>query len=117
MKTEFVKVSGIVDPIEFWIGCNAQDNFDMIDEAGHYDLWFHVNNESSGHIIARISDIAGLNKKQLNKIIIQGGVICKKHSKYKSKQDLEIVYARVFDIVKTNTPGKVILRSSKVFTI
>lgn len=117
MKTEFVNVSGISEPIEFWIGCNAQDNFDMIDEAGQYDMWFHVNNESSGHVIARISDNKELNKKLINKIIIQGGVICKKHSKYKSKQDLEIVYARVFDIVKTHTPGKVILRSSKVFTI
>ena len=117
MKTEYVKVSGIPGPIEFWIGSNAQDNFDMIDEADQYDMWFHVNNESSGHVIARISDNKELNKKLLNKIIIQGGVICKKHSKYKSKQDLEIVYTRVFDIVKTHTTGKVILRSSKVFTI
>lgn len=117
MKTECVKVSGIPNPIEFWIGSNAQDNFDMIDEADQYDLWFHVNNESSGHVIARISDSTELTKKLLNKIIIQGGVMCKKHSKYKSKQDLEIVYARVFNIVKTHTTGKVILRSSKVFTI
>lgn len=117
MKTEFVNVSGIPDPIEFWIGSNAQDNFDMIDEAYSGDLWFHVNNESSGHVIARIPDKKELHKKQLNKIIIQGGVMCKKHSKYKSKQDLEIVYTRVFDIVKTHIPGKVILRSSKVFII
>ena len=110
-------MSGIPDPIEYWIGSNAQDNFDMIDEADQYDMWFHVNNESSGHVIARISDNKELNKKLINKIIIQGGIICKKHSKYKSKQDLEIVYARVFDIVKTHTTGKVILRTSKVFTI
>jgi predicted ribosome quality control (RQC) complex YloA/Tae2 family protein len=117
MKTEYVKVSGIPVPIEFWIGSNAQDNFDMIDEAGQYDLWFHINNESSGHVIARISDNKELNKNLLNKIIIQGGLICKKYSKYKSKRDLEIVYTRIFDIVKTHTTGKVLLRSSKVFII
>ena len=77
MKTELVKVSGIPNPIEFWIGSNAQDNFDMIDEANEYDMWFHVNNETSGHVIARISDNTEINKKLLNKVIIQGGVMCK----------------------------------------
>jgi len=117
MKTEFIKVSGIPDPIEFWIGSNAQDNFDMIDEAEQDDLWFHVNNESSGHVIARISNSTELNKKIINKIIIQGGVMCKKYSKCKSKHNLEIVYTRIFDIVKTHSLGQVILRSSKVVTI
>lgn len=117
MKTQLVNISGVSEPVEFWIGCNAQDNFDMLDVANEDDLWFHVNNESSGHVIASLPDNINLNKKQLNKIIIQGGVMCKKHSKYRSEKDLEIIYAKVIDIVKTHNIGKVILKSSKVFTI
>lgn len=117
MKTEHVKVSGIPNLVEFWIGRNAQDNFDMIDEANVNDMWFHINNQSSGHVIARISDNAEINKKLLNKIIIQGALMCKKHSKYKSQEDLEIVYTRIFDIVKTHVLGQVILRSSKIIII
>lgn len=117
MKTEFVNVSEIPVPIEFWIGCNAQDNFDMIDIASRNDYWFHVNNESSGHIIARLPRNIELNKQQINKLIIQGGVMCKKHSKHKSKKNLEIIYTKVIDVVKTHNIGKVYLRSSKIFLV
>jgi predicted ribosome quality control (RQC) complex YloA/Tae2 family protein len=117
MKTEYVLVSGISMPVEYWIGCNAQDNFDMIDEARQTDLWFHVNNESSGHVIASIPDDIKLDKKQLKKIIIQGCVICKKHSKYKSSQNLEIIYTHVGNLVKTKQIGKVLLRESKVYML
>lgn len=117
MKTEFVLVSGIPTPIEYWIGCNAQDNFDMIDKSRKTDFWFHVNNESSGHVIAHIPDNIELNKKQIKKIIIQGCVICKKHSTYKSQKNLEIIYTQVINLIKTHQPGKVLLRESKVYLL
>jgi predicted ribosome quality control (RQC) complex YloA/Tae2 family protein len=117
MKVEYVLVSGISQPIEYRIGCNAEDNFDMIDEAKQIDLWFHVNNETSGHVIACIPDDMKLDKKQVKKIVIQGCVICKKHSKKKSTQNLEIIYTNVGNLVKTKQPGKVILRESKIYKL
>ncbi len=117
MKKEYVIVSGISTPLEYWIGCNAQDNFDMIDEAKQTDVWFHVNNEPSGHVIACIPNDIKLDKKQLKKIIIQGCVICKKYSKHKSSKNLEIVYTHVNNLVKTKQIGKVLLRESKVYML
>ena len=117
MKIEYVLVSGIPEPIEYWIGCNAQDNFDMIDKAKQSDYWFHVNNESSGHIVAHIPSDKKLDKKLSKKIIIQGCVVCKKYSKHKSTKNLEIIYTNVGNLVKTKQPGKVILRESKVYML
>ena len=37
--------------IVYKIGTCAKNNFELIDQANTNDLWFHLNNESSCHVI------------------------------------------------------------------
>ena len=81
------------------------------------DMWFHVHNESSCHVIAVIPGDNTYNKKQLAKIIIQGALCCKQHSKAKNKQAVEICYSRLINIVKTDVVGQVYMKEYRTTVI
>ena len=85
MIIEEVYIPKIKLNIKFLVGKNANDNFNIIDQSDENDLWFHINDAPSCHVIACIHQY-NINKKNLKYVIKQGGIICKKHSKYKSKK-------------------------------
>jgi predicted ribosome quality control (RQC) complex YloA/Tae2 family protein len=115
MKTISKYIDCINADIVFKIGQNAQDNFDMIDSAEPTDLWFHIDGRASLHVIVSIPE--GVNKKQLLRIVTQGAVVCKQFSKYASEKKVEIIYAKIQDVVKTNVVGSVTLTKSKTIII
>lgn len=117
MKTISRYISALGNNIEYIIGQHASDNFVIIDNSKEDDIWFHINNEPSGHVIASIPENITFSKKQLRQIITQGALVCKENSKYKSQRNLEVVYAYVKNIEKTNIPGKVVITNSKIISV
>lgn len=117
MITKSIFIPAVNQEIEYYIGENAQDNFDMLDICKHIDIWFHVNKESSCHVIANIPVDAKYNRNQISKIVTQGAVLCKQHSKMKSCQNVDICYTRLINIVKTHVIGQVITKESKIIVI
>ena len=91
----------------------------MIDEAEEDNLWFHLENEPSGHVI--IKEITE-NKKADNKkndffgypkeLIILGSTYCKSQSKYKNK-NAWIIYSTISNIKKGKEEGSVFVKKSK----
>ena len=69
MKTQSILIHSINKTIEYTIGQNAQDNHDIIDDALENDMWFHINNKPSCHIIASIPD--DIKRKEMKYIIKQ----------------------------------------------
>ena len=110
-------IDAIKEDIVFKIGGNAQENSDLIDASQPDDIWFHVDNLPSEHVVASIPTDKKLDKKQLTKIVTQGAVLCKQYSKYSSQKNLPIVYTRIKDIMKTEKLGCVITENQKVVTI
>jgi len=117
MKTTSRYISALGDDVEYIIGQHASENFKIIDDSKEDDIWFHINNEPSGHVIAIIPDTIKFSKKQLRQIITQGALVCKENSKYKSQRDLEVVYAYVKNVEKTNIVGKVMITNSKIISV
>ena len=117
MKTEVLFIPAANKEITFIIGENAQDNFDIIDDAKQTDIWFHIHNESSCHVIASMQCDEKLNKKQIQKIVIQGACICKKYSKCKSNKEVQIIYSYIGNVVKTHITGQVVVTNEKIITI
>ena len=117
MKIVTKYIEAVRDNIEFWIGENASDNFDIIDSAKDTDLWFHVSQQPSSHVIAVIPDGKKIDKKQIHKIVVQGAVLCKQNSKFASMRNLSIVYAPISNVSKTEKMGCVVLESSKSISI
>ena len=95
----------INDDIIYKLGRNAQENFELIDEAKEIDddyWWFHLEDHPSGHCIVHTKD---LDKSE----VIFAGSLVKSHSKLKNQKKVNIVYIQIKYIKKTKTIGEVIL--------
>ena len=84
-------IDSIKCDIAYRIGQNAADNFCIIDASNEPDLWFHIESSPSCHVVASIENRT-YDKKQLHKIAIQGAMLCKQNSKYKSDKNISVVY-------------------------
>jgi predicted ribosome quality control (RQC) complex YloA/Tae2 family protein len=115
-KTEVKLVQGIQEYITFYIGKNAYGNFEIIDNSEEDDLWFHVNNDSSCHVIASIPST--IDRKDVKYIVKQGAILCRQNSRFKSsKIPVDIVYTKIKNVEKTDIPGKVIVKDGKVVRV
>jgi predicted ribosome quality control (RQC) complex YloA/Tae2 family protein len=111
MKLLQFYIENINKTINFKVGSNANDNFLVIDSSNPTDLWFHVSDYPSAHVIAEISN--DTSKKDLKYIIKKGAVICKQYSKYSNQKNLEITYTQISNVKKTNIAGKVNITNEK----
>jgi predicted ribosome quality control (RQC) complex YloA/Tae2 family protein len=120
--------------IVYKIGKDAQNNFELIDAADNNDLWFHLNNAPSCHVIACLKNIQyttrddelpnfydidfdSLNKKEKQQIITQGSLLCKQYSKLKSLKNVEVIYTKIENIQKTDIPGSVLTKNTKIIIV
>jgi len=108
MKMKTVVIQSSPKEVVFIVGTCAQDNFDAIDISDPDDIWFHVKDGSSCHVIAKIPLGEKLNKKTMHRIIKQGALLCKQESRYKSAKNLAIIYTRLRNVQKTDIIGSVI---------
>lgn len=106
MKTQVIYIPSLKCEVTYTIGQNAADNDAIIDAAGPNDIWFHVDNKPSCHIIATVPD--GISRSDIKYIVNQGVVLCKQHS-YPSEKKLPILFTRVKNIQKTSKPGQVFI--------
>ena len=114
MKTEEVFIPSLNRKIDYYIGKNAKDNFKIIDMCEPEDLWFHVKNESSCHVIALIAAIFPIEKKELDEIIKEGAQLCKENTaKVADLKYVSIDYTLLKNIKKTKKLGCVMVENVK----
>ena len=92
----------IFENIEYTIyeGKNAQGNNSLLDECNENDIWFHVNNSPSAHIVLSTTII-----KPPKQVIKRCCCICKASTKTSNK--VEIVYTTRSNLEKVNDRGTV----------
>jgi predicted ribosome quality control (RQC) complex YloA/Tae2 family protein len=115
LETKYIAPLGI--EIEFKVGQNAHDNFAVIESSNITDLWFHISDNSSSHVVASIPPDIQFEKKQMMYIVKQGAILCKQHSRYKSQKNVSVVYTTIQNITLTNIPGSVTIQNSKTVII
>jgi predicted ribosome quality control (RQC) complex YloA/Tae2 family protein len=113
-----------VDEREFVIkiGTNAQENWFLIDNSKADDLWFHVNEHPSGHVVVEEKT----EKKKLKKsnktfgypheLILECAKYCKNQSKLK-KNNCKIIYTTINNIRKGSVVGSVITKNVKILSM
>ena len=104
----------IYKTIQFFIGENAQDNFNILDNSLKINpefLWFHLNSFSSCFVImhATVHDI----KNDLDDYLYFAANLCKANSKYKNFRDLKICYTTLKKLKKTEKIGEIIINGKK----
>lgn len=117
MKSITRHIAALDSDIEYYIGKSASENVEIIDAASENDLWFHIDGEPSGHVIAKIPENSDFTKKQLRQIVTQGALVCKENSKYKSQRNVDIVYTYVKYVEKTKILGKVAITNHKIISL
>jgi predicted ribosome quality control (RQC) complex YloA/Tae2 family protein len=113
MRFEDIFFTQIGRNIMFSVGNNASENFSVIDGSKDNDIWFHVKDFSSCHVVASIPEDVKLTKKDLKYIIKQGALLCKKYSKYSNVKDLAIIYTTINNVQKTDIIGSVLTSNIK----
>ena len=112
MKTEIVVFDHIVSDVVYYIGTNAKDNHSVIDKGTPNDLWFHIVNIPSCHVVVKLPDEC--DKKELHSIIKKGSLLCKQNTKrVASLNNVEIMYAPIKNISKTHVAGEVLVSKYK----
>ena len=110
-------IDAIRDTVVFIIGENASDNFDVIDQAKPNDIWIHLHQSASCHVIATLPPDKEYDKKHLHKIIVQGCMLCKQNSKCASAKKLPIMYTHIKNVEKTEKVGCVAVNVYKIMEI
>jgi predicted ribosome quality control (RQC) complex YloA/Tae2 family protein len=135
-------IESIGNYIEYRVGQCAHENIELIESSRPEDVWFHIRDTPSCHVVAtlpprRLKDgrlrskqtgrplemiperSVGIdtkyNKKQLKKIAIHGAVVCKQYSKSKSDRNVSVMYTQIANVVVTTPIGSVLV--DKYYTV
>jgi len=102
--------------VDYSVGRNAADNFDILDQAKDHHLWFHVEGQSSCHVIAAIPE--DVDRKNVRYLVKQGAILCKQYTtSVRAQSKITIIYARVSDVEKTDIVGSVVVTNGKTVII
>lgn len=98
--------------ITYHLGTNANDNWNILQNANQNWIWFHLDNEPSPYVILTES-LKELKKdkypKKWKSYIIKGGLLCKENSKYNNRK-INIIWTEVKNISKGTKPGEAIIK-------
>jgi len=92
------------------IGKNAQENWNIIDNAKSDDWWFHIDDFPSCHVILKTIE----NIKPSKKIINYCACLCKENSKLKNNKNVKIIYTQIKNIKKADIVGSVYTKNTKI---
>ncbi len=105
---------------DIYVGTNAKENWKLIDDSDPFDMWLHVDEYPSGHVVIR-EKLSGKTELEVphypNQIIAIGADYCKSQSKYSNIPKLKIVYTQIANLKKGKDIGSVIVSNPKFFYI
>jgi len=104
--------------VKFYIGQNAQENFDLLDNSKIVNndyIWFHLNSFASPYVImySTIEEIKNKSENNIDDFLTFGANLCKENSKYKYLKDIKIIYTTLKQLTKTDKIGEVIISGKK----
>jgi predicted ribosome quality control (RQC) complex YloA/Tae2 family protein len=103
------------------VGQNAKDNWKILDDSAPEDLWFHLADYTSCHVVIQkiVLEVED-TEENINynpEIIIVGANYCKEHSKYKNNKNIKVIYTKVKNIKKGKEQGSVYTKNEKYIIV
>lgn len=116
MKTFFHTIGDIKYTIK--VGTNAKENWTLIDNSYPDDLWFHLDDFASAHVVISQDTCAQEEIIYLNQIIVLAANYCKTNSKNgKNLHKVKIVYTEIKNLKKGKEVGSVFISKPNYITI
>jgi len=100
------------------VGTNANENWTLIDNSHQEDLWFHLDEFASAHVV--ISQDTNIQEEIFyhNQIIRLASNYCKSNSKNgKNLYKVKIVYTEIKNLKKGKEIGSVYISKPNYITI
>ena len=91
------------------VGESAQENWDLIDSSKQNDLWFHVENNPSCHVVLS----AESGKTPHKSVINYCAALCKDGSKLKNNKNVNIIFTERKNVKKADTTGSVTTKNTR----
>jgi len=117
MLVKSIYIEKLNQNVDFYIGENAEDNTNIVINADDDDLWFHIYDLPSPHILAVVHNILierkMIDRKAIRSIVVQGSLLCKQNSKYKSEKKVDIIYTKIKNVIPTDKLGSVNTSNTK----
>jgi predicted ribosome quality control (RQC) complex YloA/Tae2 family protein len=112
MKTELFNYNNKIYTII--IGKNKNENWEIIDDSCESDIWFHISELPSCHVILK-------NTEKINSIprtvIKRCAYLCKINSSAKTISKCDVIFATISNVKKTNIVGQVSVKESKIVSV
>lgn len=110
MKELLIDFDGIEHRV--WVGSNAHDNWRVIEQSEEDDVWFHLDDVPSCHVVLQHSE-------HINRSILKHcAAICKSYTnKYRGKRKPHVVATSVSNLRFGMTPGMVYMRDPARVTV
>ena len=97
----------VIHNVTLQIGSNRAENDRLFHQALDHDIWFHIDQHPSAHMLMPGVDKSNiLDKKKLYTIALQ----LKKYSRYKSVNSLKIRYAPKTSLQGTSRSGTLLIK-------
>lgn len=110
MKEQTIFDNKCIMNLNILIGENAADNWNIIDKADQNDIWFHLENKPSCHVLLCMDN---KNIKEISKQTLKHcAILCKNGSKFGSHQNIGVIYTQRKNIKKGEDIGSVITKKT-----
>lgn len=91
---------------EIYIGKNKEENWQLIDNAFSNDVWFHIDDQPSCHVILKNTDDVKIRDIP-RQVLKRAAYLCKINSLAKTQPKCDVIYAPISAITKTQIVGQV----------
>jgi predicted ribosome quality control (RQC) complex YloA/Tae2 family protein len=88
------------------IGRNKEENWQLIDASNPDDVWFHIDNQPSCHVVLKNDEKVKL-KDIPRQVLKRAAYLCKINSAAKTQPKCHVIYAAISAITKTSIVGQV----------
>ena len=95
------------------IGKNDQNNWDIIDKSSPNDIWFHVDNQPSCHVIIQTDGELKVERG----VIKHAAALCKENSKARHAHKVKIIFTLIKHVKKCTTVGSVTTKKTQHIVI
>ena len=106
MKTENFVFNNVEYVIN--IGQNKTENWELIDSSEETDIWFHIEDNPSCHVI--VKNINSVKIRDIpQQVIKRSAYLCKINSSLKIRQmsKCNVIYTPILEVKKTDIVGQV----------
>jgi|LauGreDrversion4_2_1035121.scaffolds.fasta_scaffold81232_4 predicted ribosome quality control (RQC) complex YloA/Tae2 family protein len=116
MKTETFVFKNIEYTI--YVGQNKTENWELIDASEKTDIWFHIADLASCHVVLKNTDNIKIRDIP-RQVIKRAAYLCKINSSsiIKSMKKCDVIYTPISEVTKTDIVGQVSVTNYKTIPI